>query len=233
MCEMKKPDNATQNKIIIVGGGKGGVGKSTVAIGVVDALIANGEKVIVVESDDSNPDVYKALNGIVMCKVFNLDTEDGYIQLCNFIETNNDAWVVVNTAARATASILKHGGILTDTANELNRELIMLWPINRQRDSLDLLADFIDAEGGNYAATYTVKNTYYGAPEKFLRYDNGTLNKRVTATLNFPELNDLLADKLNVQRWALSNTEGLTIAERSVLQRYRTAIADALKVVLT
>lgn len=219
------------NKIIVVGGGKGGVGKSTVAIGVVDMLLAAGEKVVFVESDDSNPDAYKALNTLTKSEICNLDTEEGFIKLGNLIEQTNDACIVVNTAARATNSLLKHGGIVVDTARELKRDLVMLWPINRQRDSLELLSGFMECAEG-YKAVYVLKNTFFGEPAKFARYDNSKIKVRVTATITFPELNDMLSDKLNDQRWSLSNAEGLSIAERSVLQRYRNVIRDAMTVIL-
>jgi hypothetical protein len=215
------------SKIIVVGGGKGGVGKSTVTIAVVEMLRSRGDRVILVESDDSNPDAYKALNTLTTCEICNLDTEEGYINLGNLIESHKDAYIVLNTAARSTNGIIKHGGILVDTARELKRDLVMLWPINRQRDSLELLAEFLEASEG-YKATYVLKNTYFGEPSKFARYDNSKIRERVTATVTFPELNDLLSDKLNDQRLALSNAEGLTIAERSVLQRYRNATQEAL-----
>ncbi len=216
------------NKIIIVGGGKGGVGKSTVTIGIVDMLLSLGKKVVLVESDDSNPDAYKTLNGLTESEICNLDTEEGYIKLGNLIESKKDAYIVVNTAARTTNEILKYGGIIVDTAAELKRDVVMLWPINRQRDSLELLADFMDVSEG-YKGVYVLKNTYFGEPTKFFRYDNSKIKSRVTATVNFPELNDLLSDKLNDKRWSLSNAEGLSIAERSVLQRYRNAIKDVLE----
>ena len=215
------------NKIIVVGGGKGGVGKSTVAIGVVDMLLAAGKQVVFVETDDSNPDAYKALNTLTKSEICNLDTEEGYIKLGNIIEVEKDACIVVNTAARATDSLLKHGGIVVDTARELKRELVMLWPINRQRDSLELLSEFMERAEG-YKAVYVLKNTFFGEPAKFARYDNSKIKTRITATITFPELNDMLSDKLNDKRWSLSNAEGLSIAERSVLQRYRNAIKDVM-----
>lgn len=226
------------NKIIIVGGGKGGVGKSMVTIGVVDLLLSTGNNVLLVESDESNPDVYKAFNGLdnksinalVKSEICNLDYEEGYIRLGNLIE-ETDAYVVVNTAARATNGLLKYGGIVVDTARALKRDVIMLWPINRQRDSLELLSDFMGAAEG-YQGVYVVKNTYFGEPSKFVRYDNSKMKARVTGTVTFPELNDVLSDKLNDQRWALSNAQGLSIAERSVLQRYRNVIREGLAGIL-
>lgn len=226
-----KMSDKNANKIIIVGGGKGGVGKTTVTIALVDALITGGHAVIVVESDDSNPDAYKSLKEIVNCEICNLDTEEGYIKLGGIIESNTSAFIVVNTAARLTSPLIKYGSIITDVVSELHRELIMLWPINRQKDSLELLKSFVDESHG-YHAIFALKNTYFGTPEKFSRYDMSKLKDRVTGTLVFPELNDLIADKLNDKRLALSNADAhLSLAERSVLRRYRSAASEALNVV--
>ena len=221
------------SKIIFVGGGKGGVGKSIVTMATVDALLTRGESVVLVESDDSNPDVYKALNEIVKSEVLNLDGDDGYLNLSNIVEANPAAFVVVNTAARVTSAIVKHGGIVADTAKQLKRELVMLWAMNRQRDSVELLREFLDGMGGEFSATHAVLNTYWGGAEKFMRYNNSKQKDRVTSTITFPELNDMVSDKLNDNRLALSNAEeGMTIAERSVLSRFRKAAGEALNEVL-
>ena len=220
------------NKIIMVGGGKGGVGKSTVVFSVVDLLLSKGENVVLVESDDSNPDTYKSLSKLVKSELCNLDTEEGFIKLGGIIEANKDACIVVNTAARATISIIEHGGILSDVVKELGRELVMLWPVNRQRDCIELLKSFLDGTNG-YSATYVLLNTYFGVAEKFSRFQNSKQKDRVTGTLIFPELNDLVADKIIDNRLALSNAESvLSIAERSALRRYREAANGVLGVLL-
>ena len=221
------------SKIIFVGGGKGGVGKSLVSMSVIDVLLTRGESVVLIESDDSNPDVYKSVNKLVKSVVLNLDGEDGYLSLCNVIESNPKAFIVVNTAARATKPIIDHGGIVVDTAKEMKRELVMFWTINRQRDSVELLCDFLDGVGNDFSATHTVINTYWGAPEKFMRYNNSKQKDRVTSTIAFPELNDMVSDKLNDNRLAFSNADsGMTIAERSVLSRFRKAANESLNGVL-
>ena len=124
------------NKLIMVGGGKGGVGKSTVAMGLLDALRQEGHEPVYVETDDSNRDIYKAVNGTVPCEICTLDTESGYVRLGDVMESNTDSPIVVNTAARATPGILEHGGILCDVAKETGRRMVMVWPLNRQRDGL-------------------------------------------------------------------------------------------------
>ena len=194
------------NKIIVIGGGKGGVGKSMVTMATIDALLTDNESIVVIESDDSNPDVYKAVHGTVHCEVFSLDDPSGYIALGNFIERHKESWIVVNSAARATSGLIEHSGLLADVVRELGRELVMLWPVNRQRDSLELLKAFLDKAVG-FTATYTVINTYFGPPEKFQRYFAPApdadpnrppkLRERVTGTIIFPELNDNVADNLS------------------------------------
>lgn len=221
------------NKVIIIGGGKGGVGKSMVTMGIIDVLLTNGEQVVLVESDDSNPDTHKALSKLVTSEICNLDNEDGFIKLGNIIEANPTAYVVVNSAARATKGIIEHGGIVADVVKEQKRELVMLWPINRQRDSIELLKEFLDGTSGSYDATYVLKNTYFGSTEKFSRFDSSTQKSRVTGTLDYPELNDLLADKIIDKRLAFSAAvDGFSISERSVLTRFRNAINKTLEVVL-
>jgi hypothetical protein len=217
------------NKIIVVGGGKGGVGKSMVTMAGVDALRSSAHETIYVETDDSNPDVYKAVEKEVPSEICNLDDEAGYVRLGGIIESHTEAYIVINTAARATDSLIKHSGILHDVAHELNRELVMVWPVNRQRDSLELLRQFLDGSEP-YSAVFGLLNTYFGPAEKFTRYLSSKLKDRVTGTITFPELNDLVADKLTDNRLATWNAdEKLTIAERSVLRRFRDASRAALQ----
>jgi len=52
-------------------------------------------------------------------------------------------------------------------------------------------------------------------------------------TIVFPSLNDLIADKINVERLALSNaSDKLHTMEKSALLRYRTAIHAAFEGIL-
>lgn len=225
------------NKIYIIGGGKGGVGKSAVVFALVDLLLAKGEQVILVESDDSNPDTYKSLNEVVTSAVIcSLDDEAGYIKLTDTIADHMDACIVINTAARVTASLIKYGEIFIDEAKKQTRPVIMLWAMNRQRDSVELLKDFLDGSNNSYDETYAVLNTYFGPPEKFSRYAESKQKNRITDTVVFPDLNDTVADKVIDNRLSLNAAEVvggvLSTGERSALNRYRLAAHKALEVVL-
>ena len=85
-------------RIYLVGGSKGGVGKSLVSMAVLDHLQAGGENVLLIDSDTSNPDVWKAYHEVVQSELVNLDEADGWIQLVNLCDEHRDATVVLNTA---------------------------------------------------------------------------------------------------------------------------------------
>jgi hypothetical protein len=75
-------------------------------------------------------------------------------------------------------------------------------------------------------------NTYFGSVDKFARYQASKLKDRMTGTVIFPELNDLVADRLIDQRLPLWAEDGqFTLAQRSVLTRYRAAARDALRAI--
>jgi CO dehydrogenase nickel-insertion accessory protein CooC1 len=222
------------NKVILVGGGKGGVGKSTVTMALLDTLLEEQHAVVLVESDDSNPDTYKAMQKIITCEICNLDAQAGYITLGEIIERNSDASIVVNTAARATGGIIEHGDILKETCAELGRDLVMVWPINRQRDSLELLKRFMDNSDG-YKAVYCVLNTYFGNPEKFNRYNTSKLKNEVTGTLELPELDDDITDIVVDNRLTLENASSkysLTTAKKSALNKYRKKVHEVFSEVI-
>ena len=67
--------------IYLIGGSKGGVGKSLVTMATVDYLQERGESVLLIESDTSNPDVWKAYKESTETELINLDEADGWIQV--------------------------------------------------------------------------------------------------------------------------------------------------------
>jgi MinD superfamily P-loop ATPase len=62
-----------------VGGGKGGVGKSMVSMALVDYLLGKGVPALFMESDTSNPDVFKTYRAALPSELVDLDHVDGWI----------------------------------------------------------------------------------------------------------------------------------------------------------
>ncbi|HEY4183841.1 MAG TPA: hypothetical protein VGP07_02185 [Polyangia bacterium] len=71
------------NTIFLVGGGKGGVGKSLMSMALLDFLEANGQRPFLVETDTSVPDVFKTYAEAVAGEPVNLDEREGWIDLVN------------------------------------------------------------------------------------------------------------------------------------------------------
>ena len=69
--------------IYLIGGRKGGVGKSIVSMALVDYLHELGTDVLLIDSDTSNPDVGRAYQNSVETKLLDLDVNDGWIALIN------------------------------------------------------------------------------------------------------------------------------------------------------
>ena len=153
------------NTIFLIGGGKGGVGKSLMSMAVLDFLQATGKRPFLVETDTSVPDVFKTYGESVGGELVNLDEREGWIDLVNLIESSPESTVVINTGARNQTGISNFGRTLSKALPELGRKLLVLWMIDRKRESLELLSDFTEAIPE--AEVHVVRNMYLGAEKKF------------------------------------------------------------------
>ena len=226
------------NKIIMVGGSKGGTGKSTVCSAVLDYLESQGKEPVLIETDTANPDVYKAHKVSGLTTAIELDTSEGWIDLVNIADKTRGRPLVINTAARNLTAVTKFGKTLESTLGELDRELITLWTINRQRDSLELMADYLETlPVSDRHVLHVVRNLYFGEPEKFQLYNDSESRKRVESvggkTIDFPDLADRVADDLVTKRLTIKRaSQELPLGNRAELLRWRRlahqAIAEAL-----
>jgi len=217
--------------IYIAGGSKGGVGKSFVCVGKVDTLLARDEKVLLIESDTSNPDVWKMYKGEVKAELIDLDDADGWIDLVNVCDQNPDHCVVVNTAARNNRGVTAYGQTLNSTLGELKRQLVTFWVINRQRDSLELLREYMDALPSS--TIHVVRNGYFGEERKFELYNGSQIKKSVEEgggkSLTYPDLADRVSDDLYSRRLSVTTAiKELPLGNRAELSRWRADVHNVL-----
>ena len=210
--------------IYFVGGGKGGVGKSLVSMATVDYLQDKEENVILVESDLNSPDVWKALKDTIKTELIDLDEPDGWIQLVNLCDSNPNSVVVVNTAARNNKGVSEYGKTLGGALTEMKRKLITLWVINRQRDSLELLKEYMDAIPNT--VVHVIRNGHFGEENKFELYNTSKLRSSVEEgggkSLTFPNLSDRVSDDIYNKRMSISTAlKELPIGNRAELSRWR------------
>ena len=214
--------------IYLVGGGKGGVGKSMVTMALMDDLQQRDQTMLLVETDTTNPDVWMCYRDAVETATLDLDEVDGWIALINRCESQPDHTVIVNTAARNNHGVSVHGVTLNSTLVDLQRRLVTLWVINRQRDSLELLKPFQEALSN--AVVHVVRNLYFGEPAKFELYNHSrlreTLERAGGQTLDFPDLADRVSDDLFGQRLSIARAaRDLPLGNRAELTRWRNACA--------
>jgi hypothetical protein len=192
-----------KDTIFYVGGGKGGVGKSMISFALVQFLIdrfGDEKTVHIIETDESNPDVGRVYKSVIPMTAAALDDQEaGWIRMANAVERERDALFVINSAARSSSGIRKHGGDFAAVlaSGRIPYELVTFWLINRQKDSVTLLEEFI--RHVPFGAVYVVRNTYFGDPEAFTLYarrlsESEEFRGRVAATLDFPALADIIAD---------------------------------------
>ena len=217
--------------ILFVSGSKGGVGKSIAAMAVLDYLTAAGRPVKLVETDLANPDVWKSYGRSVESELLDLDQVDGWISLVNLVEADPHITFVINTPARNNESAREHGAILLDSLRELERRLVTLWVINRQRDSLELLESYMQSM--NAGVIHVIRNGYFGDAHKFELYEQSAVKQTIKdhggLSLFLPDLADRVTDALYSSRITIKEAAGqLTLGDRAVLNSWRNAVRSLL-----
>jgi hypothetical protein len=191
--------------IFLVGGGKGGVGKSMLSMALLDHLRAREEAPLLIETDTSAPDVWKAYKGDVESQCIDLEQRDGWLELLDGLDRHADTTIVINTKAANQVGLRKFGGMLVEALRQQKRKLIALWVIDRKRDGLELLGGFLDTLGKEERVeVHVVRNLYWGDETKFDMYNGSELRKEIERrggrTLNFPDVADRVAEAINRDR---------------------------------
>jgi hypothetical protein len=217
--------------IYYIGGSTGGVGKSKLAFALTDYLRGREKSVLLLETDNANPDVFKAHqpheNESLVCKLVNLDVAEGWIELVNYCDAYPGHVAVVNSAARSNTGMEKYGTTLKETLTELQRDLTAFWIINRQLDSVELLRSFLAVFPD--ALVHVCRNLHFGEADTFEVYNGSKTRKGIEEkgrTLDFPELANRVADKLYSGRlpiWAAM--AGLPLGDRAELRRWQLCCA--------
>lgn len=204
-------------------------------MGILNHLIDAGEDPLFVETDTSNPDVWKAYKSTCASVVLDLDEADGWIQLINYADKNYGSAIIINTAARNNRGVERYGKTLQSTLSELQRQLVSMWVINRQRDSLELLLDYMEALPESIV--HVIRNNYFGESHKFELFNSSTtkkeIEKRGGRSLDMPDLADRVADDLYTSRLTIADAvKDLPLGNRAELLRWRDALDKMLREVI-
>jgi hypothetical protein len=232
---------ATREPIYLVTGAKGGVGKSMLALVLIDQLLLLGKDVLYFESDVTNPDVWmcmqrdpenapgETIDGVTAYTV-RLGEEQSWVDIVTAIDTHPNHIVVIGTASGTIEQIQIHGHILRELLPELQRRLLTLWVIDEQRDSLTLLKEHLAVFPNQ--ETHVIKNSKHG-PNAFELYENSKLRTSIESkggvSVTMPRLGLGVVSKLYSDRLSIPRAlEVLPIANRYLLTNFRNACGRAL-----
>jgi len=191
--------------IFLVGGGKGGVGKSMLSMALLDHLRDEESSPMLIETDTSAPDVWKAYKDDVESQCIDLEQRDGWLELLDVLDRHADTPIVINSKAANQVGLRKFGGMLVEAVRQQKRKLVTLWVIDRKRDGLELLGGFLETLAKDERVeVHVVRNLYWGDETKFDMYNGSELRKEIERrggrTLNFPDVADRVAESINRDR---------------------------------
>jgi CobQ/CobB/MinD/ParA nucleotide binding domain len=213
-------------RVIMVCGGKGGVGKSFNVMAVIDFLLRAGETVVLIESDNSNSDVAKCYQSSVQTKLINLETANGWIDFLNVCKANPNAVIVVNTRAANNEGLESYAKMARDGLRKLDRPFVVLWVLNTQRDSVELLHDFIDLLPGT--EVHAVKNLFYGRPGEFIEFERSEARALIEASGGqsgtLPVLASYVTDQMYNERLTIAAAGDVNFGLGIEVDRWREAV---------
>jgi len=210
--------------LTMIHGDKGGVGKSMVAQILLDYRIASSQEqsTILVESDTRNPDVSRLFSKYIQVEEINLKEHDGWMELADLLEQNRDKNVVVSLPAGVGNHIEIEGQYLSALLADLGHELQVFWPINRNKDSIILLKEFMESPLGQRADLTVVLNGFFGSQEQFQLWNKSNTRQQLLEQCNgrevfLPELHHRVVD---VIREPFTMCRGLQYSVRVELERW-------------
>lgn len=209
-----------------LGGAKGGVGKTMAGMGLIDFLRSDGREPVLVETDKKNPDLGRAHADELIVETADLTDQDGWVELLDLC-ARTSAPIVINSAVGADE---KQGiDALEQSLESSGKKLVVLWVINRQRDSIELLLEFMESIKNPKTEIHVIRNLYFGAAHKFELFNGSETKKEIEArggkVLDLPEIADRIANELYSKRVSVASClNGAETGTRFILARWQHAV---------
>ncbi len=220
------------NAVYYIGGGKGGTGKSLMSMCLLDYL-QHEEKIPanLIETDNSNPDVMRAYAKEVSSIAIDLETGDGWAELITYCEAEKNT-IVINSRAGNRTAMNKYSENLVEAFTGIKRPLVTIWVINDERDSVELLAEFIDFV--TIGVIHVVKNEMFGTEQTYKFYDDTNIAKLITErggkVILLPELAKRVNHELRINDWSIARAKAeMPIGNRVELNRWRRIVWDQIR----
>lgn len=201
-----KESRIYSQRLVIVTGDKGGVGKSTFARAMLQTYLDTKQNFTAFDADTSNPQIkrfYDKECSVLPVNIFKSGETDAFLDDLKTLiypskEKKEDAALpggkslflleLPSQSIQFFRSFEEEMGFFSVVEKKLDMRVTMAVVINRTKDSvnqLKYLRDFC----GNQADYIVIKNLFFGDQGKFERYDNSSLVKELKEANNsMPEI---------------------------------------------
>ncbi|MEL6159934.1 MAG: chromosome partitioning protein ParA [Cyanobacteria bacterium J06627_32] len=234
-----KNQGQMMKRVIWVTGGKGGVGKSTFARGLLDILRAAGLNVVAFDGDPSNAQLFRYYRGVGDgVKRIELDTQGEADALLNDMDAGKADVFLVDVAAGGSQALLELEddiGLISE-AMEMGYRFTVVSVMSRIKDSVNLLKASLEMTTDFDVQHVAVKNLYFGECDRFRLFDGSKTEARLLerggVVVEMPDLFDdtyELLDKLNLPFRSMLADESFPRAQRSRINRWLKAFEKAVK----
>lgn len=166
--------------IIVIGGDKGGVGKSFIARIIAASLRLHGNIVIGVDGDLRNGHLHRYYSGSMSVIRTSLRDEAGWNNLLDAWDgAPEDAAILTDLPGNIGDAIEREMYRIQLIAEALDREIIHIWVCNEEIDSVTLLARVRNLT--DVTNTLVILNGRFGTPQEFIVWAESDLRAELLA----------------------------------------------------
>lgn len=201
---MDNNQGQSSKRVIWISGGKGGVGKSTFARGLLDVLVNAGLKVAAFDGDPGNAQLfryYQSVGNGVQC--VDLDQQGQADVLLDQMEAGQADVFLIDVAAGGSQTLLdleQDIGLMSE-AMAMGFRFTVVSVMSRIKDSVNLLKASLEMTDGFDVQQVAVKNLYFGEGKRFLLFEDSKTKLRLEngggVTLEMPDLFDDTYEQLD------------------------------------
>lgn len=171
----------------LVGGNKGGAGKSVVAKSIVEWLQEQAVPITIVDGDKRTPDVAAVFNGALRTVQFDLHEDAGWPYFSDYLCQNNiEGHIVVNLPDGINDRAILFFERFSMLAKGYGYQVKVLFVMNALPDGLHLFARLAHS----FPEVIPVKNLHFGKPTSFTHFDAAYGIEHGDRSILFPAMNE-------------------------------------------
>lgn len=185
---------------------KGGCNKSVTTATAALLLTESGFSIVGIDTDPTNPDVYRAHHGEMRCECIALDDENGFTSIARLIsDARITGPILISGAAGNVEAFKDNAATLGLSASRVGRRFKMIVPIDLDTDSLIHIEDM--AEALPEAEIHIIRPRYFGRPEQFEVFNESDLGRKFLAerrVIDLPAVPAALVRRFKTDRMSFS-----------------------------